>query len=241
MSRTVAALVLVSVLSACSGGGSDDPAATPTSAAPSTGSTPEQPQRVYAVEELAAALPRTSQVPTGGEKIASCPGDDSCEGGTASVTIELERSGSAAERAQLEKVEFVNDIAQVQVTAGTDEAAATERLATARDSAGRYVGSFDIAAEKTSDTTFSAGERGVGTLDDLTIGGWTGFEAARRSRYSNPDGEGGQREYRSAQVHLRQGSSVLAVYVTVMSPPRDAEAATRLARQLATEYVQRLR
>jgi hypothetical protein len=236
MVRTIAAMALTSVLLAGCGAGSDERSApTPTVAASSSA-----PERVYSVDGLAAALPRSSQVPTGDRKIASCPGGDSCQAGTASVTIELTRPVDRKEQEALAAKEFSSDFVQVTATASADDAASTAMLASLRDVAGRYVGAFDLPAKETSETAYTPAEKGEGTLDDLTLAGWKGFVAARDVTFADPQGEGTTYPYQSTQVHLVKGTTVVSCYVTVMSKPRGAGAATQMARRLATEYIQRL-
>lgn len=237
--KRIVTLALASTLLAACGGGSDEPSGTAPTPEASASSKPT-PERVYALEELAAALPRSSQVPTGDEKPASCPGDDSCQADTASVTIELTRPVDRKEQEVLASEEFVSDFVQVVAIASTDEAATAARLTKNRDQAGRYVGTFDLPANKTSDTTFSPAEKGEGTLDDLTLEGWKGFEATRDVTFANLEGKGTKHPYQSSQVHLVKSTTIISCYVTLMVQPRGAGAATDLARQLATEYIQRL-
>ncbi|KQX75042.1 hypothetical protein [Aeromicrobium sp. Root472D3] len=244
MLRTVATTALASLLllTAC-GGGSDEPSGTapkPTAGAGAAASSSPTPERVRTVAELTAALPRSSQVPTGDRKIGSCPGDDSCQADTASVTIELTRPVGAQEQERLAAEEFSRDFVQVTATAGTDEAAPQTTLATIRDRAARYVGAFDLPATKTSDTTYTPAEKGEGTLDDVTLEGWKGFVSARDVTFADPEGEGATHPYQSTQVHLVKGTTLISCYVTVMTGPRGAGAATEMARQLATDYIQRL-
>ena len=236
MLKLVATIAFASVLLAGCGSSEE-----PSDAAPrATASGSPTPERVYAVEELATALPRSSQVPTGERKIAACPGGDSCKAGTASVTIELTRPVDRAEQEALAAKEFSSDFVQVTATASTNEAAARAVLAERRDDAGRYVGTFDLPAKETSDSTYTAGEKGEGTLDDLTLGGWKGFVATREVTFADPEGRGSTYPYESSQVHLVKGTTVISCYATVMSQPRGAGAATDLARALATQYLQRL-
>lgn len=239
MLRTIATIAIASVLLAACGGGSDEPSGTAPTPKAAASSSPTS-DRVYAVEELAAALPRSSQVPTGDRKIASCPGGDSCQADTASVTIELTRPVDPKEQEALAAKEFSKDFVQVTATASTDDAATTATLVKIRDVAARYDGSFDLPAEKTSDTTYTPAEKGEGTLDDLTLEGWTGFVSARDVTFADPQGEGTTYPYQSTQVHLVKGTTLVSCYVTVMTEPRGAGAATDMARRLATEYIQRL-
>lgn len=239
LSRLVVVVAGLAVLVGCGGEGSDDaaaPAATSSSPSPTT----PEPPKTLTTDQLAAALPRSSQVPTAAKKTGACPGDASCVDDTVSVSFELSRPGSAAEQETLAADEFVSDFVQVSAGSLPDEAAVAARLAKIRSVAERYDGAFDIPAEETSDTTYTPAEKGDGTLDDTTIDEWDGFIASRDQTYTSPDGEGSTHRYQASQVHLVRGTALVSVYVTVMSEPRGDGAATGLARQLATEYISRL-
>ena len=240
MPRRGAALVAALALMSGCGSGGDETTAEPTVTPSATPSTAVAPPKILTSDDLAAALPRSSQVPTASKKTGTCPGDDSCVDGTASVSFALTRPGTPAEQEKLAADEFVRDFVQVEAVALPDEPAAAARLAKYRGIAKRYDGAFDLPAEETSDTTYTPAEKGEGTLDDLSIEGWDGFIGVRDQRFANPDGEGSDPRYQVGQIHLVRGAAFVSVYVTVMSEPRGDGAADALVRQLATEYVGRL-
>ena len=206
LALAAAGLVLIA---GCGGGSGDSdqgepaPAATSSSAAPTA---PAQPQALT-IDDLAAALPRSSQVPSAAKKTGTCPGGNSCVDDTVSVSFELTRPGSAAEQEKLADDEFVRDFVQVEAGALADEAAAAAKLTTIRGLAERYDGPFDIPAKDTSDTTYTPGEKGEGTLDDVSVEGWDGFIGVRDQTFSNPEGEGSARRYQVGQIHLVRGTA----------------------------------
>lgn len=233
------ACAVMGLLATAGCAGSSDPSDTREAQAPTASSSPS-PARVRTVDELAAALPRTSQVPTASKKTGACPGDASCVDGTVSVSMRLKRPVDAAEQERLAADEFVSDFVQVVAKALPDDDAAAAALQTSRDQAARYVGAFDLPYKDTSETTYTPAEKGEGTSDDLTVEGWTGFEAARDQVFADAEGRGSEKRYQVGQVHLVDGTSMISVYVTVMSEPRGAGAASELARGIATDYIARL-
>src|SRR4051812_13702876 len=108
--QLAATMIAAIVLSECAGS-SDGPDAAPrTSAAP----TAEAP-RTYTTDQLAAALPRTSQVPGAKDRSATCPGDPACAKGTVAETLTLDQRDIAGqERA---KNQFLDDFVSVAATA----------------------------------------------------------------------------------------------------------------------------
>lgn len=237
---TAAGLALLAGCGGGSGGGEDEAAPAPAATSSSAAATTPPPARIFTTDELAAALPRSSQVPSATKKLVACPGGDACVDDTASVSFELSRPVSAAEQEKLAADEFVSDFVDISASALPDEAATTARLAKVRGVAERYDGAFDIPAKETSDTTYTPAEKGRGTLDDITIEGWEGFIGSRDQVYTSPDGEGSKHRYQASSLYLVRGTNAVAVSLTIMSEPQSEGAAADLARRLATEYIGRL-
>lgn len=228
----IAGLALVAGCGSGSSGGEAEPSTPPSSAA--------TPPRVYTLDELKAALPRISQVPTASEDAGTCPGDDTCDDGTVSVTFKLSRPVSSAEQERLAGDEFSSDFVSVSATAEKDPAAAEAKIAKARESSTKYDGAFDIPPKSVSETRYTPGQKGTGTLVDATVAGWEGFDASREQTFSSPEGEGGAHPYQSTQLMVSKGPNVVRVDIVAMSEPRGAGSVSKLARQLATEYIARL-
>ena len=238
--RLVIVVAGLALLAACGGGSSGGAPPAPAATSSSATATTTAPARIFTTDELAAALPRSSQVPSATKKLVACPGGDTCVDDTVSVSFELSRPVSADQQEKLAADEFVSDFVDVSASALSDEGAMAARLAKVRGVAERYDGAFDIPSKETSDTTYTPAEKGQGTLDDITIEGWDGFIGSRDQVYTSPDGEGDKHRYQASSLYLVRGTNAVAISLTIMSEPQDEGAAADLARRLATEYIGRL-
>ncbi|MRJ74964.1 hypothetical protein GEV29_00280 [Aeromicrobium sp. SMF47] len=236
MTRLVVTLaVTLAVLAGCGGSASDEGApqrAAATTAAPA----------VRTVAELEAALPRTNQVPGGDEKVFSCPGEESCRAhpDRVSVGVQLEPSLTDEQVKKRYGVYVLPENLQVTAEAWKDESAAEQAVADARAEQRRFVGRFATKGKDTSDTSYTFGSKGVGTVDDLTMGEWEGYVGRREEVLTNPDGDTDSAPVVSITLHVSNGNTTVQVVASVLDDEARAGDAEALARQVAEEYIGRL-
>jgi hypothetical protein len=231
--RRLVVVLSLALLAACGAGSSAPEKATTT-----------EPPRAYTVGELRSALPAKGEVPTAAKKVRTCPGDKICQKDTVSVDFDLRPPGDEAEVARLKKAAFVGDYTSVAASLERDAKAATAHVAKSRRTMDRYDGSFDIKLKSTG-KTYRPGEKGTGTVEDLTVKGWRGFQVSRVQKFSGYDSDGKTIDFNSTKYDLTylqvaDGRAVLTVYVAVAAAPRMKGASSTLALQLAADYVERL-
>ena len=119
--------------------------------------------------------------------------------------------------------------------------AAADKVDEDRSDAQPFTGDFDVKPE-TAKIGFVPGERGSGTIEDVSVAGWDGFSASRTSRWVSPDDSvtfENDDDIETTVLTVVRGSSVLSVRVTVKAEYREAGAAEVIARQVAEEYIAR--
>jgi len=230
--RRVLLIVSALVLVGCGSGGGE-PAATPT---------PSESPRVYTLDELQAALPGVDDVPTGSMQTISCPGEDWCVDNNVSVGIDMNPPIDPVDAERVGHETDVNDSAYVDAWTFANVTAAADKVDEDRSDAQPFTGDFDVKPE-TAKIGFVPGERGSGTIEDVSVAGWDGFSASRTSRWVSPDDSvtfENDDDIETTVLTVVRGSSVLSVRVTVKAEYREAGAAEVIARQVAEEYIARL-
>lgn len=225
------------LLSGCAGGDGESDAEP--SATASSAPTSAAPPRAYTVEDLAAALPRSSQLPVAGQKKDACPGGDTCEDVAASVGFGLDLPVPAAEREKLANAAFVSDYLNVTARTFADEAAAKASVTEVRADDQKYEGSFDIPLKELPENRYNPGETGTGSVVDDELDGWTGYMVSRVQKYSSTD-ETNDKPFQVSKLLVSRGVTRLSVLVVMLSEPRDEGEATKVAQQVAAEYLERL-
>jgi len=235
--RPLVLLVLSAVLlSACGSGGSAGTA--PEKATPSP--------QAHSLADLEAALPAKGQVPSAARKKSTCPGETWCRKGEVSVEYELRPAGKPEEAERRAKVAFLVDQSSVTAKLVKDDAAAKAFVANARRSTEKYDGAFDIKLKPIGASSYQPGEKGTGNVAEVAMSRWHGFVASRTQKFS------GWRDNRSKAVEVNDTTYdvsflmvadhrvVITAYAAVDAEARGPGAAERLARRLATDYIERL-
>lgn len=233
MRRYALAVVCALLLAGC-GSGSSEPGATPT---------PSEPLRVYTLDELQAALPGVEDVPTGSKRSYACPGDKGCEDGTVSVNINMLPPIGAADAERVEKKSDISDSTYVSARATDDATAAEAQIDGDRKDAQQFVGDFDVEPQDLGDDSFIPGERGSGTVEEVSVAGWEGIDATRTSTWVAPEGFGAfeeDGEVDTTELIVSGGTVVLRVQITLRVQYREAGTASAIARQVAEQYIARL-
>ncbi|AWB93174.1 hypothetical protein [Aeromicrobium chenweiae] len=235
MTRLVAALAAVLMALAGCGGSSSD-AGTPKKAATTIA------PAVRTVAELEAALPRTNQVPGGDKKVFACPGEAFCRAhrNRVSVGVELEPSLTGEQVKKRYGAYVLPEDLQVTAEAWKDPSAAERAVAEGRAKEEPFVGNFATKGENTSETSYSFGSKGVGTIDDLTMGGWQGYVGRREEVLTNPQGHTDSGPVVRVAMHLWNGNTTLQVVASVLDAEERAGDAEALARKVTEEYIGRL-
>ncbi|NRQ49929.1 hypothetical protein [Aeromicrobium stalagmiti] len=234
MRRLIGALTVLLVLSGCGAGSEEAPA----QERPSAEATP----RTYSLSELAAALPRTSQVPGAEKKVFSCPGGDACKADQATVGVQLKASLTRDEVFSTYGSYVLPEDVSVAARLSTDADAAAGKVARARATEEKgFVGSFATRGKDLGDGGFTFGFKGTGTLEPATVAGWKGYVAQRAQTLTTPEGNTDSGPVARTELHLSKGSVSVQVYASVLRDDAgDLAASEELARQLFTDYVERL-
>lgn len=207
-------------------------------------STTPAPPRTFALGELEAALPGADDVPNGSKATVQCPGKDDCPAGEASVTITLAEPAAVAEDDQAGKKSIFADQVLVTATVAENPEDAAARLKNVRDDNQKYAGDFDIApVENKKEKSYTFGEKGTGSVEDVELATWSGLETTRRSHLydlgdtaPNADDE----SLATTTVLVVKGRTVVMVTVSLKIDDVDQLPGPDIARQVAQEYLQRL-
>jgi hypothetical protein len=232
MGRIVAALFALTLVAGC-GGGADDagepaPSAT-TSAAPEP--------RDHTLEQLEAALPAVGDVAGGTEAALTCPADgvDRCgESQEQETSIVISVGGATAVDAEMAG-EAANYVAVRAVRYATAEDAEAQ-LSRLRAAADERKGSFDIAPSEAQGVPIP-GEKGTGTVDDLTTGAWTGHAA---DQDVVPEEDGARVAMQNAERAVVSGNVLVTVTVFVTAGGRADDFASSLADDQLQAFLERL-
>jgi len=221
----IAALVLVA---ACGSNPPADPEPSPT-VAPLT------------IEQLTALLPTDTQLPEGAHDVKRCgPAKDCWDGVEASkVDFELEppEDLANADRERRANGFAFPESGTITVMVYPDKAAAEQAVATLRQEAEKKNGDFESEADGT-ESRFTPGEKGHGTLTQVDRDGWTGFALSARTTFSAPDGDMTNPGLEHV-THLRAGSMTVRVQVW-LSAGDDTGATDRIAEDLLDGFMRRL-
>ena len=232
MKWTLAVLAVTMTMLAGCGGGSD-PGTAATTPKPSTTSTTPTPEPTYSAEQAIAALPTLEQVPGGDRYAVRCPGDDDlCDGlraDSANVAVWITPVDAAVKELA---EDFTLDLVQLSVvTRSAADAASAVAKVRKRDEV--YDGAYDIPPKKIEGGTSSA-EKGTGTVEDVTIGSFTGHRVDRTDEFRLPGG------IRTSEYTLRSGGVTLFVQARLAGEGRGKDDAADLARTLLDGYLERL-
>lgn len=230
--RRIVSLVLLGVclLAGCSGESEPGGKATPA---------PEPPV-VRTLDQLSAALPQIEQVPTAAKTLFSCPGESSCQKDTAGSTFELKASISDAElKSRYDKFILPENVDVNAVVFDGPEAAA-QSLAKARQDEEAFTGTFSTKGKDESDSSYSFGSKGTGTLDDVTVAGWKGYVGQRVQVLTSPEGGADTPPLAQTTLHLADANTTLKIVVSVLADEQQDRSADAIARQVAEDFIERL-
>ena len=231
--RSVVLVVGFVLLAGCGGGVSPKVDKTTSPPAPKS----------YSAKQVQDALPGVDEI-TGGKTVSyRCPGEKvTCgesEGGeTFSLMVKLAPPGSGVDAERAAKNEVFGDIAYVAGTLHDSSTSAMTALAQIHKTLAKYDGDYEFKAESTGGKSYTPGEKGVGSLGDVTVDGWSGFQSARAGVTTSPSNESEKRE--EAYVSVVRGVVELTVHVGLASDGRPLGDAKKLARRLVEDYLARL-
>jgi hypothetical protein len=205
-----AALLLVagSVLVACGDDDTGDDSSTPSQETTTTVPT-------LGIEELRAAVSALTELPEGYSISQQClqDGEPECNPNAVEAWIAAEDGEGSS--------------LVISAEALDDADAATTRLENLRGDDQEYDGTFDVPAEAESTTNggstgaYVAGEQGEGTVEDVEVDGWSGYEVVKAYEAFHPDG--------SSLGHATEGRFVAVrgnAFVEIVVRLEDPEATT---------------
>lgn len=230
--RIAPVIAALAVLAAC--GGSAEPAK---EKAP-------PPPKVYTAAQLEAAMPADKDIPNATKVGQRCPGDKDCQDtkDIAAWSVDWQPKpalkGADAERAAHDA--WFNDVGYLYVSQAKSESAVDKAYAESLKLQTDRQGPYETKAKKLEEEGhWTPGQKGTGTVDDVTISGWSGFVAEQSMVLT--DLEGGTSEDRQeAQVRVRHGVVMVAATVSIGAKGRTAGDALTLARSVVEDYLNRL-
>lgn len=234
MIRRIILLVAgIALLGGCSGGSAE------------TEKTTKPPvQKTYTAKQLEDALPGTDDIPGAMKELLSCPGDNKLcsepqEGRAWTVATQLEPglSGAAAEGAAHEA--WFGDTMSLNVSSHETLAMADKANGKLLALNRKFVGDFEIDPQAGEDGNFTPGERGSGSVVDVTLGNWSGSRVDHRSVGTDLKGNISE-ERQHSDIVVSQGLVTVSVSVSIAAEGRPADDAAKLARQVVEEYLTRL-
>ena len=197
----------------------------------------------YSTKQVQDALPGVEEIPGAKTLSYRCPGEKGAcsesEGDeTFSLLVKLAPPGSGVQAERAAKNEVFGDIAYVAGTLHASSTSAMTALAQIRKTLAKYDGDYEFKAESTGGKSYAPGEKGVGSLGDVTVDGWSGFQLARAGVTTSPSNDSEKRQ--EADLSVVRGVVELTVHVGLASDGRSLGDAKKLARRLAEDYLARL-
>lgn len=228
--RWLVAPVALLMLAGCGGGSAPDDDTPTTTPAPQT----------YTPKQLEAALPEAGDIPGGTRIGVRCPQDaEACTTypqGTVAVTAHVDPASPVGAE-QVQDPATPIDFVAVQARRQADAAAASDAIKDARSFNEPYEGEFDLPERKTDDGGIIRPARGKGSIDDVTIDGWTGVVARRTETSSRSKTDQG---LLIATISLSSGRTSVTAFVSLSAAQREPDAAVDLADGLVRDYIERL-
>ena len=234
MAKTRIALLIaaLTVLVACGG-----------SAEPEKKKAPPPP-KVYTSAQLEAAMPADKDIPDAKKVGQRCPGGKDCQDpkdvDAWSVDWQPKPAlkGVDAERAAHDA--WFDDLGYLYVSQAKSESAVDKTFADSLKLQTDRKGSFETKAEKLKEEDHrTPGQKGTGTVDDVTISGWSGFAAEQSMVFTDLEG-GTSDDRQEGPVRVRHGTVTVMATVAIGVKGRTVGDALKLARSVVEDYLTRL-
>lgn len=233
ITRIIAALAAIVLIAGCGG------SAEPKKKAPAP--------KTYTAAQLEAAMPNKEDIPGAMKDVLRCPGEseicsepDAGKSWLAYTQLKPSYEGSGADVEMAAKERWFGDTMSLNVSLHDNAAAAdkAEKGLLAQDE--KYDGAFDVVPEKVEGEGVSIGERGKGSIKKIRLNGWSGTELVQKSVGTNDDDETSE-DRQEASVRVASGLVAVSVHVSQSAEGHGADDARKLAEQLVTEYLDRLK